>query len=173
MLLYLGIICVLGGVYFLLSNFKIIHKDVVSKKPIEAQKVDNIIVRTLSILLCCLGLYLIWPEKQNPVPVPVQTSDTPKKVYVWEQSARDALTKQCLENGKRTAEAYPQLVNDYCSCATDRITEAMSPEEYTQIISKSKEEQAASIRPLVQSCVDILTRLIQLSEESKEDPKKN
>lgn len=171
MLLYLGIICVLGGVYFLLSNFKIIHKERVSKKPIEAQKVDNFIVRTLSILLCCLGLYLIWPEKQDPVSKPNQTIDTPKKVYVWEQSVRDALTKQCLENGKRTAEAYPQLVKDYCSCATDRITESMSPEEYTQIISKSKEEQAATIRPLVQSCVDILTRLIQLSEESKEDTK--
>lgn len=171
MLLYLGIICVLGGVYFLLSNFKIINKDVVSKKPIEAQKVDNIIVRTLSILLCSLGLYLIWPEKQVPVSKPIQAVDTPKKVYVWEQSVRDALTKQCLDNGKRTAEAYPQLVKDYCSCATDRITESMSPEEYTQIISKSKEEQATTIRPLVQSCVDILTRLIQLSEESKEEPK--
>lgn len=171
MLLYLGIICVLGGVYFLLSNFKIIHKDVVSKKPIEAQKVDNIIVRTLAILLCALGLYLIWPAKKEPVSTPNQSLETPKKVYVWEQSVRDALTKQCLENGKRTAEAYPQLVKDYCSCATDRITESMSPEDYTQIISKSKEEQAATIRPLVQSCVDILTRLIQLSEESKEDTK--
>ena len=64
MLLYLGIICVLGGVYFLLSNFKIIHKDVVSNKPIEAQKVDNIIVRTLSILLCCKELDLIWADKE-------------------------------------------------------------------------------------------------------------
>ncbi|HRG68783.1 MAG TPA: hypothetical protein PLS73_08035 [Saprospiraceae bacterium] len=171
MLFYLGVVCILGGIYFLLSNFKIINKNSVSNKPIEAQKVDNFIVRTLSICMCCLGLYLVWPSQKVTASKPVQNSDSPKKVYYWEQSVRDALTKQCLENGKKTAEAYPQLVKDYCSCATDRITEAMSPEDYTQIISKSQEEQAATIRPLVQSCVDILTRLIQLSEESKDDSK--
>ncbi len=170
MLFYLGIICIVGAVYFLISSFNVFSKNEASTKPIEAQKVDLIIKRSLSVLLVCMGVYLLWPSEKKITPKPSTQNTASNKVFAWEQSARDALTKQCLENGKRTAEAYPDLVKNYCSCATDRITEALSPEEYTKIISKDKELQAAEIRPIVQSCVDILTRLIQLSEESKTDP---
>lgn len=90
---------------------------------------------------------------------------------VWTEELKDIITKQCLENGKRTAEEYPELVNDYCKCATQQISLALTPDDYTRIMELPYEEQGAEIRPIVQTCVDIMTKLIQLSQEAKPDIK--
>ena len=95
---------------------------------------------------------------------------------MWSEELKSIINKQCLENGKRTAVEYPELVNDYCKCATQRISESMTPAEYTQWMEKPKEEQAKYIRPIVQTCADILNKLIELTQQTKpqkEDLKKN
>ncbi|MBK8486024.1 MAG: hypothetical protein IPO86_13545 [Saprospiraceae bacterium] len=181
MLFYLGCICILGGLYFLLVNLKIISKStsIESQKPIEAQRIDNFLIRLFSIITCLIGFYFIYSsmdhaKQRNSIILNEQVKSNPKEdIKYWDAAMKQALTNQCLENGKRTAEEYPDLVKEYCNCATDKIAESMSPEEYTQIITKPKEEQAITIRPLVQTCVDILTRLIQLSQEAKPEINKS
>ena len=184
MIFYIGLLCFIGGVYFLLVNLNIIHKrnKEESFKPIEARRIDNILIRIGSISLCIIGIYLIWPDegkqqsKSNPGQPSSSISAPFRNTQVWSEDLKEILNKQCLENGKRTAEQYPDLVKDYCKCATDQISQSMTPEEYTQWMDKPKEEQAKSIRPIVQTCVDILNKLIELTEQTKPkkpEPKKN
>lgn len=180
MMFYLGLICLVGGVFFLLVNFNIISKKTTAKKskPIEAQKIDNLLVRVASVLLCISGLYLMWPENDTVKEIPIvpveQTSSNAEMVKkiavmntrIWNDELKEIITKQCLDNGRKTAQEYPDLVKDYCTCATENISQAMSPTEYTEWMQKSYEEQAARIRPIVQTCVDIMTKLIELSQEA-------
>ena len=65
------------------------------------------------------------------------------------------------------SEEYPELVNDYCKCATEKITQAMTPEEYTKWMEKPRDEQTAAIRPIIQTCADIMTKLIELTKTTK------
>lgn len=183
MVFYLGLICILGGAYFLLVNFNIINKKTTPDhdKPIEAKKIDNLLIRIFSIVLCAIGLYLVWPESGNKTvssntttPAPTQANPV-AGAEVWTDQLKEMLTKQCIENGKKTAEEYPELVNDYCKCATEKITLAMTPEDYTKWMERPREEQTAIIRPIIQTCADIMTKLIELTQTTKptkEDLKK-
>jgi hypothetical protein len=181
MLFYIGLICLALGIYFLLVNFNIIanKKAEVKNVPVEAQKIDALLIRIASLLLCLAGIYLIWPESNKdsiptpPVPAEKQTSNADMLKLIadlntktWNIELMELITNQCLENGKRTAEEYPDLVKDYCTCATEKISKAMTPDQYVEWMQKSYEEQAAFIRPVVQTCVDIMNKLIELSQES-------
>ncbi len=175
MIFYLGLICILGGIYFLLSNFKVIGKksEEQTNQPIEAKKIDNLLIRIASVILCLIGIYMIWPNSSDKLPSQSSGSGVASgaaakgDIRVWSEELKGIITQQCLENGKRTAEEYPELVKDYCKCATDQISQAMTPDEYTQWMEKPKEEQAKIIRPIVQTCVDIMTKLIELTKETQ------
>lgn len=182
---YLGLILVLAGAYLLLKNFKLVpgtKTDSSDGKPIEARKIDDLLVRLGSVILCVVGIYLLWPESKEETAKPgsainSQMQDASRgNMEVWNDELKNLLNKQCIENGKRTAETYPELVTDYCKCATEKISQSMTPAEYTQIMEKPREEQARYMRPVVQTCVDIMTKLIELSEQAKpkrEDLNKN
>ncbi len=186
---YLGLICLAIGIYFLLVNFNVISKkqDVASGKPVEAQKIDNILIRSASILLCFAGIYLMWPETNTKKDIPPTPVASPEKVInnaemvkliskmnttIWNTELRELITNQCLDNGKKTASEYPDLVKDYCNCATEKIAQSMTPAEYIEWMQKPYDEQAAKIRPIVQTCVDIMTKLIELSQEASTNTKK-
>jgi hypothetical protein len=171
---YLGLILFIAGVYFLLVNLNIINKkkSEVTDKPIEARKVDNILIRTASVIMCIIGIYLIWPDENKQQSKVTTGATTPVNQNTlssntWTEELKSIINKQCLENGKKTSEEYPELVNDYCKCATDKISEAMTPNEYTQWMEKPMEEQAQYIRPIVQTCADIMNKLIELTQQTK------
>ena len=175
MLFYLGLICFVGGVYFLLVNLNLIHKKIKSDhdKPAEARRIDNLLIRIFSVTLCLIGLYLIWPSKTASVAViSSNPSSNTQSISTagaeqWREELKEMLTKQCIDNGKKTAIEYPELVNDYCKCATEKITQAMTPEDYTNWMEKPREEQTATIRPIIQTCADIMTKLIELTQTTK------
>ncbi|HEX5625236.1 MAG TPA: hypothetical protein VFX48_04390 [Saprospiraceae bacterium] len=179
MLLVLGLAFLLSGIYLILRATHVIKFSPAAsaaEKPEEAKRIDQILTIAGAVLLCLVGTYLIWqyvkPEKESAkvstsLPARPNPDNTNRDLSVWDESMKADLTRQCLENGKRTSEEYPDLVKDYCNCATERITNSLTPSEYTQLMSQSREQQTAVIRPIVQTCVDILNRLIELSKETQ------
>ncbi|MBK8955923.1 MAG: hypothetical protein IPM34_10255 [Saprospiraceae bacterium] len=169
---YLGYLLVLLGIYVLARTLGWIHKkQVADDRPEAAKKVDRYIGLGFSVLLCVAGVYLSMgkekpePAKTTATPQTSSKSFTGENLQYWDEEMKSLLIQQCLENGKRTAEKYPDIVQDYCKCATEKITLAFTPEQYGQTISKSPEEQRQIISPVIESCVAIMNKLIELSQD--------
>ena len=179
MILFLGLAFLLSGIYLILRATHVIKGSPAAsaaEKPEEAEKIDRILTMAGAVLLCLVGAYMIWqhvkPEKENAkastsLPASPDSGKTKRDLALWDESMKADLTRQCLENGKRTSEEYPDLVKDYCKCATEQISRSLTHSEYTQLMSQTREQQTAVIRPIVQTCVDILNRLIELSKEAQ------
>lgn len=170
MLTAISIIIILTGIYLLAKSFGFIgQKTAEPGSPAEAQKVDLWINRGLGIAAILLGIYLL----SNPVQSGTQSPDNPPEIYkttgdiyLWGDELKSKLIQQCMENGKATAERHPQIAMDYCKCATDKISISMRPEEYQELITKPAEEQQKVFAPLIEPCVKIMQKLIELSNES-------
>lgn len=172
MLIAISIIFILAGLYLLAKSFGLIGlRPKMDERPMEAQKVDLWINRGLGIASILLGIYMISnaAQKEKPVEPPQQEMyTTTGDIYLWGDELKNKLIQQCLENGKATVALYPQIANDYCKCATEKISLSMRPEEYQELINKSVEEQQKVFAPLIEPCVNIMQKLIELDNESKQ-----
>ncbi|MBK9108286.1 MAG: hypothetical protein IPM92_07880 [Saprospiraceae bacterium] len=171
MFVYLGYILVLAGIYLFAKTFGWIQKkQEPDTRPEEARKIDRIIALALATICLAAGIYLSLNNAETPktsvqAPQKKSAAFTGENLQYWDAEMKSLLIQQCLENGKRTAEKYPDLVQDYCKCATEKITLAYTPEQYGKLITKPEEEQRQSIAPVVESCVAIMSKLIELSQD--------
>ncbi len=177
---YLGILLIVVGLYYLAKTLAwfSFSNNKQDTQPDAAKKVDRIISISLSIIALLAGAYLLFGISKHAgqaapaSPTAVTPSAAYPKVYYWDAAVKENLYKQCLENGKNTAAKYPTIVEDYCKCATAKITEAMDAEMYEKLMAKPVEEQKLEIGPIVESCVKIMNKLIELSKESSGDTTK-
>ncbi len=179
-MVYLGIVLCLVGLYYISKTLGWLtpakKEDV---QPEEARRVDRIISLSLSTIALLAGVYVlfgVFGHKNASAPASPTVVTSPSaypKVYYWDAAVKENLYKQCLENGKNTAAKYPTIVEDYCKCATAKIAEAMDAEMYEKLMTKPVDQQKQEIGPIVESCVKIMNKLIELSQESSgETPKK-
>lgn len=171
MFVYLGYILIFAGIYLFAKAFGWIQKkQEPDTRPAEARKIDRMIALGIAGICLAGGVYLSLGSRETPK-VNLQTPEkksatiTGENLQYWDAEMKSLLIQQCLENGKRTAEKYPDLVQDYCKCATEKITLAFTPEQYGKLITKPEEEQRQSIAPVVESCVAIMSKLIELSQD--------
>lgn len=171
MFVYLGYALVIAGIYLFAKTFGWIpKKQEPDVRPEEARKVDRLISLGIAGICLTVGLYLSLGSRATPKAVVRESQQKPAaftgaNLQYWDAEMKALLIQQCLENGKRTAEKYPDLVQDYCKCATEKITLAFTPEQYGKLITKPEEEQRQSIAPVVESCVAIMNKLIELSQD--------
>lgn len=179
---YLGYVLIVAGLLLAIRTFvrsRTMAAD--DHRPEAARKIDRFFALGSALLLFMAGVYLGVlrnPERQSTgegasvpskpsVPSAPSVAATGELLQYWTDESRAALRQQCLENGKRTAERYPELVEDYCRCATEKITLAYTPASYQELMNKPVEEQKAAIGPVVESCVAIMSKLIELSNEAQ------
>lgn len=178
MLTVISIIFILAGIYLIAKSFGFVgQKSKTETSPAEAQKVDLWINRGLGIVSIILGIYIMGnpAESENKqMDAPAQEAFSPTgDIYLWGDELKSKLIQQCMENGKATADRYPQIAMDYCKCATDKISISMRPEEYQELISKPAEEQQKVFAPLIEPCVKIMQKLIELTNESNQGQNSN
>ncbi|MCC6753785.1 MAG: hypothetical protein IT266_07355 [Saprospiraceae bacterium] len=179
---YLGYVLMVAGLMLAIRTFvRSRTMAVEDHRPEAARRIDRYIALGASLLLFSTGLYLgvfrstagqpagegTSVPSTAPVTATPSVAATGEMLQYWTDESRAALRQQCLENGKRTAERYPELVEDYCKCATEKITLAYTPASYQELMIKPVEEQKAAIGPVVESCVAIMNKLIELSNEAQ------
>lgn len=174
MFVIFGIALCLIGIYLGLKGMGWLGKPTaVDLRPVEAQKVDRFIQFGLAAVCLGLGIYLLLPAKDLATQkFSNSNAQIPQKpnyenLANWNDESRKALMQQCMENGKRTSEKYPEIVKQYCECATEKITLAFTPQSYQEMLSKPVEEQRQAISPVVESCVLIMNKLMQLTDEAQ------
>ena len=175
---YLAYLMLVAGLYLGARALGLVHKkQSEDSRPSEAQNVEKYLVLGIAALLISVGIYLLWPASEsNPTTTGVTNQTPPSEpnyanLANWTDESRLALMNQCMENGRRTAEKYPEIVKQYCECATSKITLAFTPQSYQDMLSKPVEERRQVISPVVESCVMIMNKLIQLTDEAKPQPK--
>ncbi|MEI6767251.1 MAG: hypothetical protein WCM76_16595 [Bacteroidota bacterium] len=85
----------------------------------------------------------------------------------WTQTERDNQVRDCIFSTKEMGEKYPEIVEDYCECSTDKVTSSMSKEEYDKISSLPVDEQRSKIMPIIKDCFDNFNRRINEAELKK------
>ena len=81
----------------------------------------------------------------------------------WSIEDKQVLVKKCLTDAGETTQNYPEYTQEYCDCSIDQIMNSMTKDEYLNISNKSIEEQGNKLMPLIQNCLDKLTKAIENS----------
>ena len=80
-----------------------------------------------------------------------------KENKTWSEEQIQTMIEDCMDDVYKTDESlknYPEIVREYCECATDTMIKHFSYEEILEHEKMDKGELEVLIQPVVKDCMD-------------------
>jgi hypothetical protein len=71
----------------------------------------------------------------------------------WEKSDYNAMVRKCITNCGDLGVKYQNVTEEYCECATKKIQQTFSKDEYLEILKKEPSEGMKITTPVIQDCM--------------------